>query len=728
METNDSIVEHFVHQVLSEAVTSRSASLVPSQTSELEVVRRHARSIVQFVLIEAEGVVLKSLLPSPRNEVNNEHLHFSSQPKQEEEESNEIKKQIEKSHRSEELLLLERQKSMDLDNQLSFLQEKVSQLQAKLLDQQVSHEEENKQHETSIAEWKSKYRDVFEELEVAKSRASESEEEVKRMVQENKDNIRKARQEIELRKKEGSQIRLKFDMSSKELTSMREKEDQYRKKVAAAEQEAANKTHQYEVLLQNLKDEKKRHHAEASKREAELEALQKRLREHDEVAQKKLMEVKSYYLRREEQIMLDIEAAKPELNEMAMQTEPDPQEAKNAMKMLSIETRLKRANSEALDHADTIRNLKERCDSLESINEQTMQESQAIKTEMLKVQDTHTYLTLRLEAANREIENATADGNQLRLQAEKNHFELQDCQKENHRLQEVILEQKASMESITTEKERLRDVTKRLRTSVTVKNEELSCLSAELDTIKRVLSEASIDLSKLLEMDEKERRERQSEDAQEQKDFVEEPAIEPSSGALAVQKSTSSLVSSAEGGGATSPVGVKGIRYIKSRNHNNNQNNFENNFNTNNFSDNDNNNNGTGRQGKSKTLRPASAPGRDLQCPKKKLARGRKRRNRCNECKRVFEGKGRVLPSNSPNSTAMTAQSRTHSAGHFRTMTPDALIQSYLDSGYPTLHRSTDYIFCSWKCAKEWNQKYSHAIVKQRTEELICREEEAEGS
>ena len=49
-----------------------------------------------------------------------------------------------------------------------------------------------------------------------------------------------------------------------------------------------------------------------------------------------------------------------------------------------------------------------------------------------------------------------------------------------------------------------------------------------------------------------------------------------------------------------------------------------------------------------------------------------------------------------------------------------------LHLGYPTISRSQDVIFCSWNCAKEWNHANSHAIIKQRTEDMISLEEEKE--
>ena len=50
----------------------------------------------------------------------------------------------------------------------------------------------------------------------------------------------------------------------------------------------------------------------------------------------------------------------------------------------------------------------------------------------------------------------------------------------------------------------------------------------------------------------------------------------------------------------------------------------------------------------------------------------------------------------------------------------------YITAGYPSISRSQDIIFCSWNCAKMWNHQNSHAIIKQRTEDLITREEEIE--
>lgn len=48
-------------------------------------------------------------------------------------------------------------------------------------------------------------------------------------------------------------------------------------------------------------------------------------------------------------------------------------------------------------------------------------------------------------------------------------------------------------------------------------------------------------------------------------------------------------------------------------------------------------------------------------------------------------------------------------------------------AGYPTISRSQDMMFCSWNCAKAWNHEHSHAIIKQRTEDLIALEEERDG-
>jgi hypothetical protein len=45
-------------------------------------------------------------------------------------------------------------------------------------------------------------------------------------------------------------------------------------------------------------------------------------------------------------------------------------------------------------------------------------------------------------------------------------------------------------------------------------------------------------------------------------------------------------------------------------------------------------------------------------------------------------------------------------------------------AGYPTVSRSQDLLFCSWNCAKQWNQQHSLAVIKRRTEDLIAREEE----
>jgi len=95
------------------------------------------------------------------------------------------------------------------------------------------------------------------------------------------------------------------------------------------------------------------------------------------------------------------------------------------------------------------------------------------------------------------------------------------------------------------------------------------------------------------------------------------------------------------------------------------------------------------------------------------------KKERCQECTKPIVGKGRTLPSN------VIPKLRNTSA-YVQTVSPDALIQNYLDSGYPTMNRSEDMLFCSWNCAKAWNHQNSHAIVKGRTEERIVQEEEKE--
>ena len=74
---------------------------------------------------------------------------------------------------------------------------------------------------------------------------------------------KKTKGDMEDLRREVGTLKIKCDLDSKEMNSLRNKQGQLRKKIVTADQEVVNKTTQYETLLHTLKEEKKKHHAES---------------------------------------------------------------------------------------------------------------------------------------------------------------------------------------------------------------------------------------------------------------------------------------------------------------------------------------------------------------------------------------------------------------------------------------------------------------------------------
>lgn len=100
----------------------------------------------------------------------------------------------------------------------------------------------------------------------------------------------------------------------------------------------------------------------------------------------------------------------------------------------------------------------------------------------------------------------------------------------------------------------------------------------------------------------------------------------------------------------------------------------------------------------------------------------------CSECSRRFNGDGKKLPSDlhSKNlrNASYTPHHRHYDASAYAEVGHPPPPLGYLDNQVACRdkfghRRGEDYVFCTWKCARKWNQKHTPVILKYRTAQLI---------
>ena len=370
--------------------------------------------------------------------------------------------------------------------------------------------------------------------------------------------------------------------------------------------------------------------------------------------------------------MKDIENAKPKLTEHSVQTEPDPEAVRNRMKILSLESRVKTKTSELLSTTELMSSLQEENMKLKGLIKEVSNESKKIKTEAQLVEDTHKFLTLKLEAANNEIDRASLDCNQLRLSAEKSYYDLVDSQKEVERLKGIIIELRERNEKLTEGRSLSREGNKRLRSSLDKKIEENNTLQQQYNDLVRVLEESGIS-KEILFAENKKMKEFQQQQEREQPNVVGNVKKDDNYNDFEQDPAEDDVEN-----GLHSPVGVQGVRTIKEKK----------------------NTSSTRRRDQQLVGRPTSAPGGVIQERKRKESpirrrsptrtgspertrsghhhKKKKHQERCQECNIVITGKGRILPSTIKSSIPQPSRDN---AAYVHSLSPDALIQNYLTSG-----------------------------------------------
>ena len=378
-----------------------------------------------------------------------------------------------------------------------------------------------------------------------------------------------------------------------------------------------------------------------------------------------------------------------------IQSDPDPETVRTRMKVLFLEGRLKNILTDVQSKNETLQTLQADNQRLTTSMSVTGEESQRIKAAARLVEDTHKYLTLKLQAANNEIDNVALDSNQLRLQAEKSHYELVDKEKEVEKLTQIILENREQIATLQEAKTVARQGNKRLKASMELKSEEYASLHHDFDEVVRVVEGAGISIERLFAVEkreqeakkERERREQESVNQQQQQDERRNSDHEQDQPAtMTLQQIPDDEPGEVRGEGEVgSPVGVKGVRTLR-------------------------NASGgkkritspqcRGQQQQSQAYRPASAPGgtggNNLSNRPRSpgggarltKGRGKKRQHeRCQQCKHIITGKFRTLPSTvqvqeKGKGKGNEGEGREQQqATYVQSLSPEALIQNYLDSG-----------------------------------------------
>jgi chaperonin cofactor prefoldin len=151
----------------------------------------------------------------------------------------------------------------NFERQVSNLTDEVAQLAARLVDEREGREESQRHSLTQVNELEQRCSELVKEKQDLENQLSECQSLLKDKDDECKAIFEKCKSECDTLRRDMGVLKLKSDLTAKEVCTLQDKQSHFRKKIASAEAEAQEKTSKYDKLLGQLKEEKKKHHAES---------------------------------------------------------------------------------------------------------------------------------------------------------------------------------------------------------------------------------------------------------------------------------------------------------------------------------------------------------------------------------------------------------------------------------------------------------------------------------